>query len=98
VPPREKVRFDAGHKLDQHVVGTLGRYETPRLVTVKSGVNHTEAMLAWARHRVEALRGLDLDGYILLLRHYIGKFRLDYLRDQVYPDPHPRELMLLNHV
>jgi uncharacterized protein YbgA (DUF1722 family) len=35
---------------------------------------------------------------LTLLRHYIEKFRLDDLRDQVYLDPHPRELMLLNHV
>ena len=35
---------------------------------------------------------------LTLLRHYVGKFALDYLRDQVYLDPHPKELMLLNHV
>ena len=35
----------------------------------------------------------------LTLRHrYVGKLGLDYLRDQVYLDPHPKELMLLNHV
>jgi uncharacterized protein YbgA (DUF1722 family)/uncharacterized protein YbbK (DUF523 family) len=35
---------------------------------------------------------------LTLLRHYIGKFGLDYLQNQVYLDPHPKELMLLNHV
>lgn len=35
---------------------------------------------------------------LTLLKHYIGKFELEYLRDQVYLDPHPKELMLLNHV
>jgi uncharacterized protein YbgA (DUF1722 family) len=35
---------------------------------------------------------------LTLLRHYIGKFGLDYLQGQVYLDPHPKELMLLNHV
>jgi uncharacterized protein YbgA (DUF1722 family)/uncharacterized protein YbbK (DUF523 family) len=88
----EPVRFDGGHKLDQYVAGTLGRYvewvpvcpeaemglgvprealrlvgdpEAPRLVTVRSRVDHTDGMLAWARDRVERLRGLELDGYIL---------------------------------
>ena len=35
---------------------------------------------------------------ITLLRHHVGKFGLSYLQDQVYLDPHPKELMLLNHV
>jgi uncharacterized protein YbgA (DUF1722 family) len=35
---------------------------------------------------------------ITLLRHYVGKFGVSYLQDQVYLDPHPKELMLLNHV
>lgn len=35
---------------------------------------------------------------ITLLKHYINKFDLHYLRDQVYLNPHPKELMLLNHV
>ena len=34
---------------------------------------------------------------LTLLRHYVGKFGLDYLRDQVYLD-HAKRLMLLNHV
>jgi uncharacterized protein YbgA (DUF1722 family)/uncharacterized protein YbbK (DUF523 family) len=44
-------------------------------------------------------RGLvPLIAPITLLRHHIGRLGLGYLRDQVYLDPHPRELMLLNHV
>jgi uncharacterized protein YbgA (DUF1722 family)/uncharacterized protein YbbK (DUF523 family) len=35
---------------------------------------------------------------LTLLKHYVRKFELEYLRDQVYLDPHPGELMLLNHV
>lgn len=35
---------------------------------------------------------------ITLIKHYINKFDLHYLRDQVYLNPHPKELMLLNHV
>ena len=35
---------------------------------------------------------------ITLIRHYVRKFGVDYLEDQVYLDPHPDELRLLNHL
>ncbi len=35
---------------------------------------------------------------VTLIRHYVRKFRVPYLLDQVYLSPHPHELMLLNHV
>lgn len=35
---------------------------------------------------------------VTLLSHYIRKFRIEYLLDQVYLNPHPKELMLRNHV
>jgi uncharacterized protein YbgA (DUF1722 family)/uncharacterized protein YbbK (DUF523 family) len=35
---------------------------------------------------------------LTLLRHYVRKFRVPYLQDQVYLSPHPDALMLLNHV
>jgi uncharacterized protein YbgA (DUF1722 family)/uncharacterized protein YbbK (DUF523 family) len=35
---------------------------------------------------------------LTLLRHYVRRFDQAYLRGQVYLDPHPKELMLLNHV
>ncbi len=33
-----------------------------------------------------------------LIRHYINKFSVDYIIDQSYLNPHPKELMLRNHV
>jgi uncharacterized protein YbgA (DUF1722 family) len=33
-----------------------------------------------------------------LLRHYVRKFHVPYLLDQVYLSPHPHELMLLNQL
>jgi uncharacterized protein YbgA (DUF1722 family)/uncharacterized protein YbbK (DUF523 family) len=33
-----------------------------------------------------------------LIRHYVRKFQVPYLLDQVYLSPHPHELMLLNHL
>ena len=35
---------------------------------------------------------------ISMFRHYARKFDVAYLREQVYLDPHPKELMLRNHV
>ncbi len=35
---------------------------------------------------------------VTLVRHYVRKFEVGYLLDQVYLSPHPHELMLLNHV
>ncbi|HZC45286.1 MAG TPA: YbgA family protein, partial [Candidatus Acidoferrum sp.] len=35
---------------------------------------------------------------ITLFRHYVRQFDIEYLRDQIYLDPHPKELMLCNHV
>ncbi len=35
---------------------------------------------------------------LTLMRHYISKYDQDYLKKQVYLNPHPQELMLRNHV
>jgi uncharacterized protein YbgA (DUF1722 family)/uncharacterized protein YbbK (DUF523 family) len=35
---------------------------------------------------------------VTLLRHYVRKYEVAYLADQVYLDPYPDELMLLNHL
>jgi uncharacterized protein YbgA (DUF1722 family) len=34
---------------------------------------------------------------LTLVRHYVRKFKVEYIEDQVYLSPHPRELMLRNH-
>ncbi len=35
---------------------------------------------------------------VSLLRHHVRRLEVAYLRDQIYLDPHPKELMLRNHV
>ncbi len=35
---------------------------------------------------------------ITLLRHHVRRFQVDYLKGQVFLEPHPKELMLRNHV
>ena len=42
----------------------VGDKENPRLVAPKSGTDHTEAMIAWARMRVEELAAAGLHGFV----------------------------------
>jgi len=35
---------------------------------------------------------------VTLIQHYVKKYDVKYLQDQVYLNPHPKELMLRNHV
>jgi uncharacterized protein YbgA (DUF1722 family)/uncharacterized protein YbbK (DUF523 family) len=35
---------------------------------------------------------------ITLINHYVAKYRKEYLREQIYLNPHPTELKLRNHV
>jgi uncharacterized protein YbbK (DUF523 family)/uncharacterized protein YbgA (DUF1722 family) len=35
---------------------------------------------------------------LTLIRHHVRRLGVEYLKDQVYLEPHPHELMLLNHV
>ncbi|HYA12224.1 MAG TPA: DUF523 and DUF1722 domain-containing protein [Thermodesulfovibrionales bacterium] len=87
----EKVRYDAGHKLDRYIADTLGQYfewvsvcpeveyglpvpresmhlvgapDSPHLVTVKTGVDHTEGMLKWANKKFRELEKEELCGFI----------------------------------
>ena len=35
---------------------------------------------------------------VTLIRHQVNKHNIEYLKDQAYLNPHPKELMLRNHV
>jgi uncharacterized protein YbgA (DUF1722 family)/uncharacterized protein YbbK (DUF523 family) len=35
---------------------------------------------------------------ITLINHHVARFRVSYIADQIYLSPHPKELMLRNHV
>ena len=35
---------------------------------------------------------------VTLIRHQVNKYHVEYLLDQIYLNPHPKELMLRNHV
>lgn len=87
----QRVRYDAGHKLDRFLTDTLGQYiewvpvcpevemglsvpreamrlvahpEGPRLVTSRTGIDHTERMLKWTDKKLRQLERMDLCGFI----------------------------------
>lgn len=83
-----------------------------KLATPARHVNVMQHMLGYFRDRlkVEARRELAdvVDDYarglvplivpLTLIRHYVRRFEVAYLSEQFYLNPHPKELMLLNHV
>ena len=42
----------------------VGDAEHPRLVTIKTGIDHTERQLSWAEQRLEELAGEGLHGFV----------------------------------
>lgn len=55
---------ECGLPVPREAMRLVGDPEQPRLVTQKSGIDHTDRMLAWARKRLRELEALDLHGYI----------------------------------
>ncbi len=55
---------ECGLPVPRESMRLVGDPESPRLLTGKSGADHTDRMLAWARRRVEQLAGEDLCGFI----------------------------------
>jgi uncharacterized protein YbgA (DUF1722 family)/uncharacterized protein YbbK (DUF523 family) len=55
---------ECGLGIPREAMRLVGDPQTPRLVTVRSGVDHTERMLTWASQRVVALESEGLCGFI----------------------------------
>ena len=55
---------ECGLTIPREAMHLVGDPANPRLVTVRSGVDHTERMLNWARRRVAELEQEDLCGFI----------------------------------
>jgi uncharacterized protein YbgA (DUF1722 family)/uncharacterized protein YbbK (DUF523 family) len=55
---------DCGLPVPREAMRLVGDPIHPRLVTNRTGVDHTEKMERWAKARLEELSGLDLCGYI----------------------------------
>jgi uncharacterized protein YbgA (DUF1722 family)/uncharacterized protein YbbK (DUF523 family) len=83
-----------------------------RKATPSRNVNAMHHMLGFFRKHLDARSKQELLGLIedyrnglvplvvplTLIRHYVERFEVAYLRDQHYLVPHPKELMLRNHV
>lgn len=80
--------------------------------TVRKHVNVLQHILGHFKDRLGAQEKAELLGVIAdyhqgltplivpltLIKHYVQIFDVAYIRDQVYLNPHPKELMLRNHV
>jgi uncharacterized protein YbgA (DUF1722 family)/uncharacterized protein YbbK (DUF523 family) len=80
--------------------------------TVRKHVNVLQHMLGYFKDRLGVQEKAELLGVIddyhrgltplivplTLMKHYVQIFDVGYIRDQVYLNPHPKELMLRNHV
>jgi len=83
-----------------------------KLATPPRHVNVMQHMLGYLRGHLDDVGRRELaqliDDYarglvplivpLTLMRHYVRRFDVEYLAGQVYLNPHPKELMLLNHV
>lgn len=55
---------DCGLPVPREAMRLAGEPKHPRLVTIGTGIDHTERMERWAKARLEELSGLDLRGYV----------------------------------
>ena len=105
----EEVRYDGGHQKDAYITGVLGGHFTWVAVCPEMEVQHIvgffKKQLGAAEKREllgvigDYARGLvPLVVPITLINHHVARFDVAYVRDQIYLHPHPKELMLRNHV
>jgi len=80
--------------------------------TVRKHVNVLQHILGYFKDRLGDQEKAELLGVIgdyhhgltplivplTLIKHYVQIFDVGYIRDQIYLNPHPKELMLRNHV
>jgi uncharacterized protein YbgA (DUF1722 family)/uncharacterized protein YbbK (DUF523 family) len=101
--PRDALR----ERYAQGFMAALAKHATPR-----RNANALQHMAGHFKRQLDAAARQELLGLIedyrrglvplvvplTLVRHYVKRFDVAYLRGQHYLEPHPRELMLRNHV
>jgi uncharacterized protein YbgA (DUF1722 family)/uncharacterized protein YbbK (DUF523 family) len=100
-------RADVAERYERTFMNTLKRAATPgrHADVMMHIVGHLKKVIDDADRR-EVLEAIDahrrgeapLIVPLTLVRHHVRKHDVAYLRDQVYLEPHPRELALRNHV
>jgi uncharacterized protein YbgA (DUF1722 family)/uncharacterized protein YbbK (DUF523 family) len=46
----------------------VGGFDNPRLITTRTGIDHTEGMLEWVKNKLKILEQVDLNGFIFKSR------------------------------
>jgi uncharacterized protein YbgA (DUF1722 family) len=109
-PPARKPRADRRALRSAYEAGFMGALAV--LATRGRHVNVLQHMAGYVRDALDAASREELQQTIAdyragliplivpitLLRHHINHVGVSYLAGQVYLDPHPKELMLRNHV
>ena len=77
---------ESGLGTPREAMRLVGTPENPRLVTRKTGVDHTQKMIRWAKKRIKALETEDLCGFIFKSKSpSSGMSRVKVYKDQGMP-------------
>ena len=80
--------MECGLGVPRESMRLVGKPESPRLVTNRTKIDHTERMITWARKRVQELGKEDLCGFIFKSRS--PSSGMERVRDSLFvvnPDP-----------
>lgn len=56
---------ECGLGVPREIMHLVGDPERPRLITTKTGIDHTDLLLSWTRRKVRELRDRQLAGFIV---------------------------------
>jgi uncharacterized protein YbgA (DUF1722 family)/uncharacterized protein YbbK (DUF523 family) len=104
---RSVPRTEFRHRYEAEFLGALRE-----MATTKRHANVLQHMAGYFSKQLDADSRQELQALIqdyraglvplvvplTLIRHYVRRYDVTYLRGQVYLEPHPKELMLRNHV
>jgi uncharacterized protein YbgA (DUF1722 family)/uncharacterized protein YbbK (DUF523 family) len=79
---------ESGLSVPREAMRLVGDPAQPRLLTVRTGIDHTERLVTWARRRVQELAAQDLCGFIFKSNSpSSGMARVKVYNDQGVPAP-----------
>jgi hypothetical protein len=94
------VRFDGGHKRDAFLTETFGRFVEWAPVCPEVECRFGAASKRELAETIDDYRRrlVPLVVPLTIIRHHARTLDIAYLTGQTYLEPHPKELMLRNHV
>lgn len=79
---------ESGLSVPREAMRLVGDPAHPRLLTMRTGIDHTERLVTWARRRVQELAAQDLCGFIFKSKSpSSGMARVNVYNDQGVPAP-----------